>query len=182
MTDMSLSQSKTRNNEPSWMRAEPAAANRSHLATGQKSSVNGHGKKQWPEVIFLLFSEPLCHLIPEQLLEFYSRCLSNLHWYFRLQQKNARVGKDFLLFLICRILLNISRVWVIKRWFALKSAVKRLATHVGQCSNCYLRGPLEESRLFQLGPAQPTPPIIQPAHCRHALRGGALLPQMLQVL
>lgn len=46
------------------MRAELSAANRSHLATGQKSSVNGHGKKQWPAVIFLLVSEPLCHLMP----------------------------------------------------------------------------------------------------------------------
>lgn len=46
MNDMSLSQSKTGNNKPAQMRAEPAAANRSHLATGQKSSVNGHGKKQ----------------------------------------------------------------------------------------------------------------------------------------
>ncbi len=46
------------------MRAELSAANRSHLATGHKSSVNAYGKKQWPAVIFLLVSEPLCHLMP----------------------------------------------------------------------------------------------------------------------
>lgn len=46
------------------MRAELSAAYRSHLATGQKSSVNGDGKKQWPAVICLLVSEPLCHLMP----------------------------------------------------------------------------------------------------------------------
>ncbi len=47
------------------MRAELSAANRSHLATGHKSSVNAYGKKQWPAVIFLLVSEPLCHLMPQ---------------------------------------------------------------------------------------------------------------------
>lgn len=75
-------------------------------------------------------------------------------------------------FLFCRTLLSISRVWVIKRWFALKSAGKRSATYVGQCFSCHLRGMFEECRLFQLGPAQPALPMIQPAHTRDALREG----------
>lgn len=50
---------------------------------------------------------------------------------------------------------------VIKRWLTFRSAVKWSATHVGQCSNCHLRGSLEKRRLFQWSRSQPTVPIMQ---------------------
>lgn len=42
------------------MRAGLAAAKRSHLAVGQESSVNGHGKEHWLEVFFLQLLLEVC--------------------------------------------------------------------------------------------------------------------------